>query len=428
MKKIILSIYLLAIAAIVVAQPVPGKPQEKCIAIMNATAHLGNGKVIENSIVLFEKGKIVAVLDATTSRVDISNCEVIRAEGKHVYPGIIAPNTNLGLVEISSVRATRDFAETGDANPNVRSIISYNTDSKIIPTVRSNGILLAQTTPQGAGITGMSSVVQLDAWNWEDAAVSTDVGIHINWPSMNIAGGPFAATAEMQKERYTNFMNNIKSFFADAKAYSENPNPGAWNAKLAAMKPLFNGTRKLYINVNFAKDIIAAVNFALDHGVKPVIVGGLDAHYVAGFLKEKNVPVILSDTHSLPARRDEDTDLPYKSAKILQDAGVLFALSTDGYWQIRNLPFMAGTAAGFGLTKEQALTAITLNSAKILGIDKMLGSLEQGKDATLFISEGDALDMKGNKVTHAFINGRKVVLSDKHKDLNKRFSDKYGIE
>ncbi len=408
--------------------PAPAKPQSEPILIMNATAHIGNGKVIENSMIAFENGKITLIGDATTMHIDESRYKKkINAFGKHVYPGLINCNSSLGLTEIDLVRSTHDDYEVGDLNPNVRSIIAYNTDSKIPPTVRSNGILMEQIVPSGGTISGQSSVVVLDAWNWEDAAYKTDEGIHLNWPRMYVAQYPGADPEDKQKERMNKEMTNIEQFFKEAKAYTLSA-PSEKNLRFESMKGLFNGSKKLYVHCGYVKEIEASVLFCKRYGIKMVLVDGQDSWRVTELLKENNVPVILGRIHSLPPREDDDVDLPYKLPYILKQAGVDYALSIGGSWQTRNLAFQAGTSAGYGLTKEEALMSITSAPAKILGIDNTTGTLETGKDATLFISTGDALDMRTNNVEAAFINGREINLDNVQKQLYAKYKEKYGLK
>ncbi len=337
------------------------------------------------------------------------------------------------MVEIESVKATIDERELGENNAHIRSLIAYNTDSKVPATLRSNGVLMAQITPAGGAISGSSSVVQLDAWNWEDAVIKKEDAMHMIWPAAprgrgGFGGGRFGgAPAGDPNERVNNAIAELNTFFVQAKMYSENT-PAVSNSRLAAMKGLFNGTQKLFITANAQKDIVAAVNFAKKHKITPVIVGGDEADLLTGFLKSNNVPVVVKQPHALPSSADDDVNKPYKNAAVLNNAGVTVVLSIDGFWQQRNLPFMAGTAAAWGMSKEDALKTITLNAAKVMGIDKTTGSLALGKDATFFISGGDALDMIGNKVEEAFIQGRSINLDNLHKQLDKKFSDKYGIK
>jgi hypothetical protein len=302
--------------------------------------------------------------------------------------------------------------------------------------VRTNGILLAQITPRSGTISGTSSIIELDGWNWEDMALKTDDGIHLNWPRMfkreREKDEDFNEMPPLKKnEDYDKQKNELKKFFSDAKAYNEIP-AAEKNLRLEAMKGIFSGAKILYVHVNYVKEIEDAVHFSKDAGVKKmVIVGGTDSWMVADILKENNIPVMVNRVHDLPERTDDDIDLPYKLPALLQKTGVLFCLENSGdmeEMQERNLPFNAGTAAAYGLTKEEALASITLNAAKILGIDNRVGSLEAGKDATLFISTGDALDMKSNNVELAFIRGKKLDLSNEQKALYEKYMKKYGLK
>ena len=409
----------------------PAKPQSQKIIIMGATIHTGDGVVIPNGYLILDKGKITGVGDATVVKFSTDGVKLITANGKHIYPGFISSITNLGLVEIASVKATLDERELGDNNAHIRALIAYNTDSKVPATLRSNGVLMAQITPSGGSIAGSSSVVQLDAWNWEDAEIKKEDAMHVNWPTTpRGSGGRFggvAAVASDPNERTNYAIAELNTFFSQAKMYSENT-PAVANSRLAAMKGLFNGSQKLFITANYQKDIVAAVNFAKKHNITPVIVGGDEAYLLTGFLKSNNVVVVVKQPHALPNNSDDDVNMPYKNASVLNNAGITVVLSIDGFWQQRNLPFMAGTASAWGMSKEDALKTITLNAAKAMGIDKTTGSLAIGKDATFFISVGDALDMIGNKVEEAFIQGRSINLDNLHKQLDKKFSDKYVIK
>jgi len=423
MKKL----YIILAAAIFTTQifaQSPSKKQDKKVIIKNATVHVGNGQLLENATVVFDKGIITEV---STSAVNETGANVIDAKGKHVYPGLIVADSRLGLEELEAVRATLDYAEVGEVNPNIRSVIAYNTDSKIIPTVRSNGVLLALSVPEGGVMPGTSSVMKLDGWNWEDAAYKLDAVTQLNWPSMSIRKAWWAPPAEEQRKQSAENMAMIKKFFDEAKAYHEQPTATV-NLKLEAMKPVFNGTKKLFINAHSAKEITSAVLFAKSYNIKPVILGGTEAYMVADFLKENDIAVVANNPHSLPNNEDDDIDMPYKNAKLLHDKGVLYCLSIGGSWQQRNLPFVAGTTAAYGITKEEALKSITLNTAKILGIDKTTGSIEVGKDANLLISEGDLLDMRTSNVTSAFIQGASIDLNNKQKELYKLYMDKYQLK
>jgi hypothetical protein len=393
--------------------------------------HVGNGTIIGRGIMGIENGKIVFIGSEHEIIYDREKYKTVNCEGRHLYPGFIAPNSQLGLVEISGVRATRDTEETGEFNPEIRSIIAYNTDSRVIPTVRSNGILLVQVAPVGGILHGRSSVVKLDGWNWEDAAYKTDNVMHMKWPAMYKQD---AGSGYMKPDSaYIPNVEKIRTFFEEAKAYcaiKENPKK---NLRFEAMRDFFAGdTKKIFIEADYAKELIGAVQFAKDFNLNIVIVGGYDAPKVSDILIENDIPVILINLHRLPAREDDEVTFPYQLPSILKKEGIEFGISvsgeTDTYWNMRNLPFVAGTAASFGLSKEEALMAITLSNAKILGIDETTGSLEAGKDATFIVSEGDVLDMRSSKIIRAYIQGRPVNLSNWQYEQYLRYSDKYGIE
>jgi len=426
MKKIYFILTALLSGLLLNAQPpVVAKPQAKAMALKGATIHIGNGQVIENGVVVFDKGKITAVGNAQTST---GNAQVIDVTGQHIYPGIIAPNTVLGLNEISSIKATQDNTETGAINPNVRALVSYNTDSEHIYITRNNGVLLAQTAPQGGVVSGTSSVMQLDAWNWEDAAYRKDDGVWLNWPNMFSMGGFMNPGTVKKNDKRGEILDELDRTFKDATGYTQLRNPTPVNLKLEAMKGLFNGSKTLFIRADYAKEIVEAVNFARYHNVKKyVVVGAADAYMILDFLKENNVPVLLNSPHRLPSRPEEDVDMPYKLPAVLHKAGILVGLSyEEPPYNYRNIPFIAGQAAGHGLSKEEALQLLTLNNARILGIENRTGTLEIGKDATIVVSSGDLLDMRTNNVTQAFIQGRQIILDDKQKRLYKRFSEKYA--
>ena len=429
-KPIILFVFIQVFIVSPSAQsiPLPAEKQSEAILIMNAKAHIGNGKVIESALIAFESGKITLIADSKLTKVDLTKYKkIINAEGKHVYPGFISMNTDLGLVEISAVRQTVDHTEIGEMNPSVRSIVAYNTDSQVPPTVRSNGILLAQITPNGGIISGQSSVVELEGWNWEDAAYKFDEGMHVSFPSMFSGGFDFmtGTFAQRKNENFTKQISDLEQFFSEAKAYAEKGIVSPKNLKFEAMRDLFSQKKTLYIRANLAKEITEGVLFGKKYGCKTVIVGGKDAYLITDILKSNNVAVILDETQALPTRTDDDIDQPFKSPAMLQKAGIPFCLSVNGNWQQRNLPLMAGQAVAFGLAYEDAVAAVTSVPAKMLGIDKTVGTLENTKDATLIISEGDIFDMRTSKVTHAFIRGKEIDLNNKQKDLYRRFKTKY---
>jgi imidazolonepropionase-like amidohydrolase len=396
----------------------------------NVTIHVGNGTVIENGQLGMSNGKIDWVGTASKATKKAYQ-QTIDGQGQHLYPGLIAPNTRLGLEEIQAVRATRDYAEVGRFNPNLRSIIAYNTDSYVVPTIRSNGILLAQIVPEGGRISGQSSLVYTQANNWEDAAFELDNCVHLAWPSRMIYRGWWAAPQGPERnKKYAEGMEAVRVYFDAAKAYANKPTVERKNIKFETMKALFSQEKKLVVHVNDARSILDAVKLLKPYGVEIVLQGATEAWQVADFIKENNLSVILGDVQSLPRREDSDIDQPFKTPAQLQAKGISFAFSQSrqGSWNTRNLMFQAGQAVGFGLDKEAALSALTLNTAKILGVDDRVGSLEVGKDATLLVSKGDLLDMRTSIVTAAYMAGRPVDLGNKQKDLNEKYRERYKLD
>ena len=424
--KFINILFILSLFALpVVGQITPAPPQTQAILIEGATAHVGNGQVIQNASIAFENGVLTYVGSGTDGLVR-SNYKVVDGKGKHVYPGFIAMTTTLGLVEIGAVRATRDSRETGAMNPHVRALIAYNTDSKVIPTVRSNGTLLAQACPEGGRNSGSSSLMQLDAWNWEDAVVAADEGIHLNWPTEFRRSGWWAEPGTIRKnEKYAEQVKQIEDYLVEAKAYGSAA-PKETNLRMEAMKTIFSKKAKLYVHADSPKSITAAVLMSQKLDFPIAIVGGRDSWMVTDLLKEYNVPVILAQMHNLPGHADSDIDQPFKTPALLSAAGVPFVISYQDYWQVRNLAFQAGQAVAFGLDKEKAIEALTLAPAKVMGVDDSYGSLEKGKSATLFISTGDALDMRGNLVEMAYIDGRTIDLDNHHERMARKYQMKYN--
>lgn len=409
----------------------PAGPQQGTTAITHATLHVGNGKVINDATVVFENGKIIA---ADAGVAVPAKATIVDASGKQVYPGLILSNSYLGLKEVGNgVRGSNDLVEIGENNASIHSLVSYNTDSKIINVLRANGILLAHIAPEGELIDGQSSVVQLDAWNYEDAKYKSDIGQFIELPSFVVRqrGRGFMRqpqSADPLKDAF-NKVETIKTFFTEAKAYLQEKNHVATNLKFEAVRGLFEGRQKLFVRANEVKQILIAIEIGKSFGFKTVIVGGSEAFQIAPILVANNIPVILDNQHALPTTEDDDVDQPYKLPAQLTKAGVLVSLSDmSENTKQRNLSFNAGTAATYGLTKEEALSAITLNSAKILGIDDITGSVEAGKDANIIISDGDILDMRGNQVVKAYIQGRDISLDNKQKQLYERYKHKYKIK
>ncbi|MEC8399964.1 MAG: amidohydrolase family protein [Bacteroidota bacterium] len=420
-----------AVTLTALAQPTPGPDQSRSILILGATAHLGTGDVLEDCAVGFRNGEIDYVgrsFQVNRQKYD----DILDATGQHLYPGFIVTNTTLGLQEIGAVRATQDQYEVGTFRPNVRSVIAFNTDSEIPPTVRTNGVLMGQITPRGGVVSGSSGVVHFDGWNWEDAAIAMVDGIHLNWPSTHHRHRSDGKIDIQRRKTYDQQKHEIDRFFGEAQAYAAAPRGSVTDVRHEGMRGLFDGSLCLYVHTNDARAITEAVHFKRDLGIERMaVVGGYDAYLVADLLRENDVAVMLQSVHSLPRFADDDVDLPFKLPKLLMDEGLTVALQVDKRMtemNSRNLPFYAGTARAYGLTEEQAIQALTRNPARILGIDDQVGTLERGKTATMFLSEGDALDMRTNSLTHAWIEGREIDLDNRQRQLYRKFQTKYGAD
>lgn len=435
MKKIILLLLTIFSFNLYSQVPEPVSEQKDHIILFNGIIHDSRfGGYTQYGWVSFKDGKIdeVRKLDNQTVPAEYydQNTILIDLDGKHVYPGLILPNSKVGLEDISAVRATVDHTEIGDINSNIRSLIAYNTDSEIISTFRYNGILLSQVVPDGDLITGNSSIMMMEGWNWEDAAYKIDDGMHIKWPRKTFPPNRWTGSTEFRENpNYRNTIDMVHKFLIDSRAYYDlKDKVDGINLKLESMIDVFSGKKKIYIHANTREQIIESVQAFKRHGINNlVIVGANDAYYAIDFLKENNLPVLLNNLHRVPSRNHEDVDLPYKLPYLLHKEGILVGLTASGSLHSqRNLPFLAGTAAGYGLSKSDALKMITYNNAKILGIDNITGSLEVGKDANIIVSEGDILDMRSSKIEMAFIKGKKINLNGKQQILYDRFKRKYS--
>jgi len=417
---------------------VPATKQDRPILLTGATVHTVSGEVIENGKVLFANGKLQNIGGADLKINLAAGTETIDLKGKHIYPGLIAANTVLGLTEVPRIRATVDITEPGRINPNARTQVAVNPDSELLPVTRSNGVLVAQVVPQGrtsGSIAGTSSVMALDGWTWEEMTVSASCGIHISWPRMTVRSSgdsPDAkkTSADRRKSRDERIAG-LEKAFASARAYikARDAQPGSTDTDLRweAMRPLFAGKVPAFIKANTSAQIRAALAFAKQQKLKNVIiVGGQDAWRVTDELKESKAAVIISPINELPLRRWEPANTPQLNPERLRKAGVRFCIANDGSAfgaaHERNLPYQAARST---LSREEAIKSITLYAAEILGVSDRLGSLEPGKDATIIITDGDPLDIRTN-VERAFISGREIDLSNKQTRLYEKYQKKYG--
>ncbi len=427
----------LALAALLVGHAhaqnimtVPGAAQDRPMVIVNATVHPVSSAPIANGRVRFEAGKITAV----GTDVSTDGASVVDASGKHVYPGMLAGSSVIGLVEVQAVRATNDTAEVGAINPNARAQIAVNADSEVVPVTRANGVLAALVHPvagQQGVINGTAAVMQMDGWTWEDMTVRGDVGMHIEWPSLIVPDFLPPPLIEATRKAQVEKRAALEKALTSAKSYRTAKEAGSVtmpDLRWEAMLPVLRKERPVLIGANDMESIEDALDFAARHDLRMVLVGGLEAWRLAALLKARNIPVIVAGTHVLPLRRSDPFDAAYSNPAKLHAAGLQFAISGPGdsfsVSNERNLPYHAATAIAYGLPADEGLKAVTLYPAQILGVADRLGSLEAGKDATLFISDGDPLE-NSTAIEQAWIGGRMVDLSSRHTRLNEKYRAKY---
>ena len=432
MIKIIFTLFLFSLG--ISNDQIPGEDQKRPIILKGGILHTVSTDIFEGYDILFSKGKIVRIEKNIMASPETDVYDVF---GKHIIPGYIAPITRIGLVEIGLVKQTRDFAERGSFNPNVKANVSYNPDSDLIPITRSNGVLVVNSVPAGGRISGQSSVMMLDGWTWEQATLKHPSGLHINWPSMRINYGANVKKSEkQQKEEIQKSIRDLDHMVRDVRAYFQRIKQRSRIAgerqksdlRLESMIPFVIEKKKIFIHADEARQIKSAVEWAKKNDLKIIIVGGSDSWRLTDLLVKNNIPVVIDQVEKIPTRRFEPIHLPYKLPFLLKQAGVQFCLNTiigyphDG--NIRNLPNEAMRAAAYGLDKSEALRSITLSTAEILEVDDMIGSLDIGKDATFFISETPPMEMNP-KILMAFIQGKEVDLNNHQKMLYKKYQEKY---
>ena len=426
-RKILIIVYMYILFG---SDQIPGPKQSQSILLRNGTLHTISNGILKETDLLFEDGKITKI---GKELLVASSVDIIELDGQHVYPGLISAGSTIGLQEIGAVRATRDYAETGKINPNVRANVSYNPDSELIPITRSNGVLLALSVPRSGIISGVSSLMMLDGWTWEDATLKHPVGLHLFWPSMNFSKKHDNASKSKNKdEKILKSIQVIEDLIIRSKAYMKLRDSDSKSSKhdlrLEGMLPVIKKQIPIFIHANEIKQIESAIHWSERHGLDMILVGGKDSWRAIKLLKSRKVPVIYTQTHSVPMRRFENYEQSFLTPYQLYEGGVKFCISnSESPFQtphIRNLPFYASKAASYGLPWDEALRSITLSPAEILGVQGSVGSLDEGKDATLFISNGDILEIP-TQVNIAFIQGKRVDLGDRHKMLNRKYRKKY---
>ncbi|MDP5190073.1 amidohydrolase family protein [Rheinheimera baltica] len=415
----------LTTSAVLAHDMVPGQVQKAPILLTGLTVHTVTDGVKVDSDVLLVDGKIAAVGKDLTAP---DGATVMALDGKHLYPGLIALANQLGLIEIEAVRATDDTTEVTQTNPDIKARLAYNADSEVIPTIRSNGFAYSMVYPSGSMLMGQSSLMQLDAWNHQDALVAEGTGLHIRWPNASTLGSRWnPKPADEVRKANAEQLEKLQQYFKDAKAYYDAEKAGlntGLDSRWHEMLAVFDAKRPLFVHADDERQIRQAILLAKEYGLKLTIVGGRDSWRMADELAAAMVSVIYTAPYGLPSRGDENYQQAFIVPKTLQDAGVQYALSLDGFWDTRNLVFAAGQAISFGLTPEQALRSVTINAAQIAGVADKIGSIEVGKAASLVVSDGDIFDYLGHKVTHLWIDGREVDLNNRHKQLHHKYQQR----
>ncbi|RCU51703.1 MULTISPECIES: amidohydrolase family protein [Corallincola] len=405
----------------------PGVQQQQSLLIQDGNIHTGDGEVLKAYDLLIEGGMITALEPQIPAP---TGAKVINANGQSIYPTLIALDTTLGLLEIDAVRASDDIAEVGSINPNVTGYVAFNADSELNTTTRSNGIGYAQVVPQRGLLSGGSSLMQLDGWDNLDALVIDRVGIHLRWPTIKIRDQARSSQSpEEQREKYQEKLAQLQTAFDQARRYFKSfrvDQVQAVDQRWQAMTQILNGAQPLFIHADDARDIAQAIAFAQREKVRMVLVGGAEADQVAVQLLRFNIPVIYTHSVGQPFKEDASYDSAYGGPARLQSLGIKYAIAyhNEGNWDVRNLPFAAGQAVAYGLTPEQALQAVTLSAAEILGVDDKLGSLRPGKQASLIIAPGDILDYSGHPITTMLIDGREVDLNNRQTQLYNKYKQR----
>jgi imidazolonepropionase-like amidohydrolase len=407
--------------------------------IRNARIVTVSGPEIENGTLVIRDGKIEAV-GASASVSAPPGAQEIDARGLTIYPGMMDAGTSLGLVEISlGAPGTVDTAEVGEMNPNASALNAINPHSAHVNVTRANGITSVASLPLGGIISGQAAIINLDGTTTPEMAVVPSAALVINFPRAATSndGGYYAppteipitealTTRDKQIERLRKFLRDAESYGKAQDAYQRDkrlPRPNQ-SVVLASLVPYVRGERPVIFRAERESEIRAAVRFADEMHLKAIILGGGEAWKAAALLKERNVPVIVTSVRDLPPLEDDYYDALYTNPSKLQQAGVRFCISSgDTGAEVRELPYHAGMAASFGLPRDEALKAVTLYPAQIMGVADRLGSIEVGKTANLAITDGDLLDARTH-VRYLFINGRQLPLTSRHTELYEQFKDR----
>ncbi len=409
------------------SRQVPAPPQNEIVIIQNATIHPVSSQAIERGYIVLQDGLIREVGEGAAP--DLFDSQIVDANGFHVYPGLIAPQTQLGLIETGDVSVTNDHRELGNFTPEVRAAVAVNPDTDLIPVARNSGILTALTLPDGGLVAGRCSIIRMDGWTWEDMAIDDAAGLVITWPNTDPIRAPWMRRGGgEQRQGIAEQLAMIDAIFDDAEAYfaaREHDDDVTTDLRYEAMRDCLAGNRPLFVWASSVGQIESAITWADKRGYKIVILGGLEADRALPILKKHDVPVVINGVHRMPSRRHDAYDRAYTLPKVLHEVGVKFCIAPGGRDGMeRTLGHHAATAAAYGLPRDEALKSVTLSAAEILGVGATHGSLERGKAATLILTTGDPLEIT-TEVVMAFIDGRRIDLSSRHTQMYEKYREKY---
>ncbi len=404
------------------------------VALVGATLHPVSGPDLEGAVLLLSGDTIAAIGTDVAVPPEARRHDVT---GKHIYPAFVHASSVLGLSEIGSVAGSVDTTENGDLHPELRAEVAFHADSRILPATRAGGVLYALVAPQGGLVAGTSAVMSLEGWTWEDMTLRTPVALHIRFPAYrarrrSFFGRPPKPQEDVDKERKAAVTKLVELFAAGraharaltAAAEGQAPAPPT-NLKLAALQPVLDGSLPVFLHATEKLQIEGALDFARDQQLlHPVLVTSADAAELIPRLAEQGASVILHGVLRLPSRSWQPYDTPFTAAARLHEGGIPFAI-TDGQGlgpsNSRNLPFHAAMAAAYGLPREAALRAITLDAATILGVEDRIGSLEVGKAASFLVTDGDPLEIT-TRLEEVWFEGRPLDLAE---DPQRRLYERY---
>jgi len=433
-EKIVL--HLIA-GAVLLLFVLPGGVEAEVLVLDGGMVHPVDGAPFVGRVVVEDGLILAAAADAAVP----ANARRLDIQGLHVYPGLCDAFSGLGLVEVGAVAATVDTTEIGHFNPHLRAATAVHPASEVIPVTRANGLTHAVVAPRagrGGILPGQASLLHLDGWTVEEMLIEPSIALVIQWPQIRTREFDFTTfrvreipyseakkEAEAARDELRDWLDGARHY---ARAVAAGSKRVERNLELEALSRVLEGGQRVLLLADRKRDIEAALEFADEEGLRMILVGGRDAWKVKELLAEKNIPVILGRTQSLPAEEDDPYDRPFRNAGELAAAGVKIAFGSSagggfgpgGPHSARTLPYEAAMAVAYGLSAEEGLKALTLYPAQMLGMEDSLGTIAPGKIANLMVTDGDPLVLT-TQIRHLIIGGREVSLSNRHQELYEKY-------